>query len=72
MTDRTDTRVERAMFRGKETTSLLLDADNMSCRGTPDGGMVLELFRYNDAGRAVESYRFYLSAGDRKRLRHYL
>jgi hypothetical protein len=72
MTDLTNTRVELAKYRAKETTTLLLDADNMSCRATPDGGMVLELFRYGANGRAIESYRFYLSAHDRKRLRHYL
>jgi hypothetical protein len=64
-----DTRVELAKYRGKETTTLLLDADNMSVRAEPDGGLVLELFRYGANDRAIESYRFHISAEDRRRVK---
>ncbi len=65
-----DSVVERVTFRGKETSTHLLTADNLSVRDTADGGLVLELFRYNDATRrVVESYRFTLCSEDADRVR---
>ncbi len=61
-------RVERAKHRGKETATVLLEADNMSIRTAPDGSCVIELFRY-DGNTAVEGYRIHFCAEDRARLR---
>lgn len=72
MSEDPNSTVKRVAFRGKETETHLLTADNMSVRRGPDGGAVLELFAYNDKGRAVESFRFYLCPEDRARVREAL
>lgn len=71
-----DSCVERVTFRGRETVTHLLTADNMSVRSVhlgADGALVVELFRYDDkTGRAVESYRFTYGPEDRLRLKQAL
>lgn len=65
-------RVERVTYRGKESASLLLDADNMSSRFQKDGTLVVELFRYGKNDRVAESFRFYFQPDDVDHLRENL
>jgi hypothetical protein len=74
MADEADTlsTVKRVQYRGKERETHLLTADNMSVRVSPDGHLVMELFRYGANNRVAESYRFYVGPEDRERLRRYV
>lgn len=71
MTD-SDSIIERVSYRGKETSTHLLTADNMSIRHAPDGTLVVELFRYGEQGRALEAYKWTLGPEDRERLKQKL
>jgi hypothetical protein len=56
----------------KSTATTLLEADNMSIRHTPDGGAIVELFRYGSGkfdARAVESFQMYYCPEDWARIR---
>ena len=65
--------VLRVKHGAKETTTSLLEADNMSVRvDSETGEAVLELFRYGNNGRALESYQMRLCREDRERLRSIL
>lgn len=66
-------RIERTRYGKRESTSTILEADNLSVRGTSSGGLILELFRYHDkTGSPLESYSFHLCALDCKRLQQAL
>ena len=73
MTTDTST-IQRVTYRKRETTAVLLEADNMSVRTDVESGeAVIELFRYHDAtGKPMESYQMRLCREDRQRLKHVL
>lgn len=63
-------RVERTRYGARESSKVILEADNMSVRSSPSGELVIELFRYDEkTDRPLESYSFYFSPLDRSRLR---
>ena len=57
-------RLERAKYTGRETTTVVLECDKASVRRAPDGGLVVELFRYGRDDKAVEGYQLHLCAAD--------
>jgi hypothetical protein len=59
----------RVKYRGRESTTVLLEADNMSVRALPDGGAVVELFKYGADGKVVEGFKMAFCAEDCSRLR---
>jgi hypothetical protein len=69
MTD-SDSIVERMNYRGKETATHLLTADNLSIREAPDGTLVVELFDYGANGVPLHGYKWTLGPEDRARLKH--
>jgi hypothetical protein len=70
MAEHNETTVERVSYRGRESVTHLLTADNLSIQRNEDGSRVLELFRYDErTNRAVESYRMVLCAEDVARLK---
>ena len=62
--DNPNSMVERVSLRGRETVTHLLTADEISIRADNAGGLLLELFRRDNAGKPVESYRFHLCPED--------
>jgi hypothetical protein len=71
MTTADTSTIERVNYRGRETRTHVLTADNMSvCENKETGELVISLHRYNEGtSRAVESYEFRLCGVDRDRLK---
>jgi hypothetical protein len=63
------TRIDRVRYRGKETATTLIEADNLSVRTAADGTCIIELFRYGADDKAIEGFRIALCSEDRARLR---
>jgi hypothetical protein len=62
--------VTRVRHGKRETSTTILEADNLSVRVDQETGeVVLELFRYGANDRAVESYQLRLCRQDRERVR---
>jgi hypothetical protein len=65
--------IERINYRGRETRTHVLTADNASVYENKETGeLCLALHRYGDNERAVETYEFRLCAADRERLKPFL
>jgi hypothetical protein len=63
-------RVERVNHRAKETSTVLMEADNLSVRRGAAGELILELFRFDARKRThAEAYKFVLCQEDAERVR---
>lgn len=62
--------IERVNYRGKETRTHILTADNMSVYANQETGeLCIALHRYGAQDKPVETFEFRLCAQDRERLR---
>lgn len=70
MPDNPNSRLDRVKYAGaRETVTQVLAADNMSIRRSPEGFLVVELFRYGADGKALEGYQMHFCPEDAERIR---